>query len=73
MTAILETLKSAGLSPNVKVNADNSARITVWAANESHPREERIEIDVDSSGKVSRSSKYAYLLPASVGDEIRLS
>ena len=72
ITAI-EILKAAGLNPKAKLNPDGSVAITVWASNASHPKQEKIVISVDAAGKVIGSSKYAYLLPESVGDEIRLA
>lgn len=32
-----------------------------------------VEVDCDLDGKVIRSSKYAYKLPESVGDDVRLA
>lgn len=72
--AIIAKLVAVGLKPRVKTFADGGSRITVHGvANDSHPKQESVDIDVDSTGKVTRSSKYAYLLPESVGDDVRLA
>lgn len=68
MDEIIAKLTNAGLK--VKVKGDT---ITTWAKTDSHPREERVEIVVGVDGKVIRSSKYAYLLPDSIGDDVRLA
>ena len=64
---VADKLQAAGLKVKVTGN-----KIVTWAANSSHPKEERIEIVVDDAGKVVSASKYAYLLPESVGDDVRL-
>lgn len=69
---VIEKLTAAGLNPKTRACGEGQ-RITVFASNASHPKTERVEIDVDAAGKVVRSSKYAYLLPESVGDDIRLA
>jgi hypothetical protein len=72
-TSVLARLQAAGLKVKVPGHADGSARYTTEAASNGHPRRESIEIDVDVTGKVVRASKYSYLLPESVGDDIRLA
>lgn len=62
--------KLARFNPKV-TDLGDTTRIALFASSDSHPKRERIEIDVDAAGKVVRTSKYSYLLPESVGAEIR--
>ena len=73
MDTIIERLKAAGVNVKSQTLPNGNVRLTMYGKCDSHPKEERITIDVDSTGlKVINGHKYTYCLPESVGDDIRL-
>lgn len=74
MTAdqVIIQLTDAGLNPKAEYR-DNRTVVTVTGVKtDRHPKPESVTIVVYDSGEV-RSSKYAYLLPDGVNDDIRLA
>ena len=76
MTAeqLIETLKAAGLNPKLVKYTNGDRKVVVGGLSSSkHHSKEEVEVFFGADGNVERASKYAYLLPDSVPDSIRLA